>query len=206
MDWGVRRHRLPSGRVGPSTTITPVRISLGGASTAFAPIEVTQPTAGDDRPKIGSPGLVVAQKVDGNIWFAATDEYTLYERTLSGDTIRVVSLPPHPVPVARDSIIDSALESGRLLDRADIYPFHRLVTRIVVDAEHVYVLPHEPGVREGAAMDVFTAAGQYLGRMPLPDLVETTEPPPLVASGRVYAVVYDSFDVPYVVRWRIIRS
>ena len=80
------------------------------------------------------------------------------------------------------------------------------MTRLRTDnAGHLYVIPQEPGVPEGTALDVFQDSGEYLGRIALPETIESSFPAPYFSRDHVFAVVYDEFDVPYVVRWRIVR-
>ena len=54
-------------------------------------------------------------------------------------------------------------------------------------------------------LDVFTEDGEYLGRMELPIKVDTLSPPPRITADHIDAVFYDEFDVPFIVRWRIVK-
>lgn len=197
------------------------------AYTAFYPIHFTPPDGYDTLPPLEfetwmnestgrrlageNKGLMLAQTAAGRIWFAHTDEYMLFERTLEGDTLRTASLPSRPdeVPTSEiDSIIRLAEERGspRRYERDDFVKERRLVTRVLVDdMGYVYVLPQEPAVPEGTAIDVFGEDGVYLGRMSLDEPVLTRSPPPHVTADHVYGVVNDEYDVPFVVRWRIVR-
>lgn len=197
------------------------------AYTALYPIHFTPPDGYDTLPPLEfetwmnestgrrlageNKGLMLAQTAAGRIWFAHTDEYTLFERTLEGDTLRSASLPSRPdeVPTSEiDSIIRLAEERGspRRYERGDFVKERRLVTRVLVDdMGYVYVLPQEPAVPEGTAIDVFEEDGVYLGRMSLDEPVLTRGPPPYVTADHVYGVVTDEYDVPFVVRWRIVR-
>jgi hypothetical protein len=145
------------------------------------------------------------------VWFAHTDEYTLYRRTLEGDTLLATSIPSRPasVPVAEiDSLLRlmSQIPGRGEVGRADFVPVRRLVTRVLTDgAGRVYVLPEEEGVPEGSVVDVFEGAGVYLGRMSFGARVLTIFPATHVTPTHVYAVVPDELDVPFVVRWRIVR-
>lgn len=116
---------------------------------------------------------------------------------------------PDEVPTSEiDSIIRLAEEQGapRRYERDDFVKERRLVTRVLVDdVGYVYALPQEPGIPEGTAIDVFEESGVYLGRIFLDEPVLTRSPPPYVTADHVYGVVTDEYDVPFVVRWRIVR-
>jgi hypothetical protein len=59
--------------------------------------------------------------------------------------------------------------------------------------------------REPIAFDVFEADGTYLGLIRAPAGF-TTSPSPVFDGDRVWAVVRDELEVPYVVRFRVVRT
>lgn len=218
IDWGLDREVTGETRVGRF-----IRPSSSGRTT-YHPIEFTPPDRTDSLPAleffvdvtedgqgvIGARGLIVGQSREGDLWLAMSDEYTIYRASLSGDTLLAFSIPSHPDPVPRsevDSLIEYWAERDYPLTAEQFAEHRRLVTRILPDNEgHVYVFPAEQGLREGQAVDVFTDEGVYLGRLPFPEPVLIRDPAPYVTDTHIYAVVVDEFDVPYVVRWRIVRS
>lgn len=191
--------------------------------TVFYPIVFTPPSQFDTLPvfefyaairadgglKLGRKTIVVVQAYDGRVWFAHSDEYTIFERTLEGDTGRSFSIPSRParLPTTEmDSVIRAAAAQGRTLTRDDRVTHRRLVTRVLTDnAGHVYAFPQEDGLPEGMAVDVFRDTGEYLGRMQFSEKILILGPPPYITTEHIYAVVPDEFDVPFVVRWRIVR-
>ena len=159
-------------------------------------------------------GLVWRLVWPGYIWFGETGDYHLYQRSLAGDTLRIVSKAFEPLPVT-SSDIDSAIvglewftRQGGRVDRSRFPAVKPAWQTLYTDDERnlwvVPVLPQE-GSRYGVqGFDVFDPEGRYLGRVTVPfDLAQY--PPPLIRGGFLYGVVRDEMEVPYVVRARLER-
>jgi hypothetical protein len=213
IDWGLARQRgaNPDETTG-LTTFYPIHFTPPDTYDTFPPLQFNAWMGDPGRRLVGeNKGIMLAQTEDGHIWFAHTDEYTLFKRTLEGDTLLSASIPSRPdmiPPEEIDSVIRSRVERGFpvVYEPDDFVTERRLVTRVLVDdLGYVYVLPQEPGVPEGTAIDVIEESGVYLGRMALDETVLTRGPPPYITRDHVYGVVNDEFDVPFVVRWRILR-
>ena len=211
-DWGLDRERGPNPNQSTGlTTFYPIQFSPPDIYDTLPSLEFVAGTTSEGRLLIGRKGLMLAQAKDGSVWFAHTDEYTLYRRSIEGDTTLAFSIPSRPAaePVTEmDSLISRYRGSGSSLEytRENFAPFRRLVTRVLTDdAGYIYVLPEEEGVPEGTVVDVFDDSGVYLGRMEFGATVLTLGPPPYVTRDHIYAVVNDEFEVPFVVRWRIVR-
>ena len=131
------------------------------------------------------PTLHFAIDAQSSVWFAVSDRYKVWRRTLEGDTLLTFSFPVEA-----------------LMDESRGEPF-RLVDRILADeAGHVYVLPQTKNVPElGTALDAFDSKGVFLARILLP--VKVQRDPLVVRGGALYGVTRDSLDVPYVVRVRL---
>lgn len=131
------------------------------------------------------PALDFAIDTQGSVWFAVSDRYQVWRRTLEGDTLLTFSLPAEP-----------------LMDPSVGEPFP-MVDRILADKSgHVYVLPRTKDVTPlGTAVDAFDSTGVFLARILLPVTVQRD--PLLVRDGALYGVTRDSLDVPYVVRLRL---
>lgn len=131
------------------------------------------------------PALDFAIDVQGSVWFAVSDRYQVWRRTLEGDTLLTFSFP-----------------AEALMDGSRGQPF-RVVDRVLTDdAGHVYVLPQTKDVTElGTAVDAFDSTGIFLARVLLPVTVQRE--PLLVRGGALYGVTLDSLDAPYVVRLRL---
>jgi len=134
-------------------------------------------------PRVAS--LDFAIDTQGSVWYALSDRYQVWRRTLEGDTLLTFSLPAEALP-------DPEREE----------PF-KIVNRVLTDeAGHVYVLPRTKEVTElGTAVDAFDSTGAFLARILLP--VKVQQEPLLVRGGALYGVTRDSLDVPYVVRLRL---
>lgn len=220
IDWGLEREVIGRERVGDYlvttytglTSFYPIEFTPPDRLDTLPPLEFYAETTGEGTLKIGRKSLMLAQADDGYVWFAHSDEYRVFKRTIDGDTLLVFGIPgkPMPVPISEmDSIIRASAASpgpSRRRDREDFVAHRRLVTRVLTDnAGHIYVLPQEEGLEQGLTVDVFEESGVYLGRMEFGEKVRTLGPPPYVTRDHVYAVVNDEFDVPFVVRWRIVR-
>lgn len=157
-----------------------------------------------------SPSVTWRLARSGNIWFALTGEYEIYERTFEGDTLRMISRDFEQLPVTNDDI-DAAIEDmdwftrqGGRVDRSkfpDVKP--AVETFFVSDGGFIWALPVMPGEEdERRALDVFDPNGRYLGRVQLPFRLQTN-PAPVFFGTLMYAVTLDELDVPYIVRVRI---
>ncbi|MEM7417854.1 MAG: 6-bladed beta-propeller [Gemmatimonadota bacterium] len=212
-DWGLdfERGADPNELTGRST-MYPIRFSPPETYDTLPPIEWQMfNTPGGTRALGRQRSVALKMTGDGHVWFAMTDEYRLFKRSLAGDTVRIATLPAEAETIP-DAEIDSVIRMGRErgdprdLEVDDFVRERRLVTRIVLGPGGlVYVFPHEAGAPEGTVVDVFEDDGVYLGRMEFGETVLTLGPPPYATRDHIYAVVNDDFDVPYVVRWRIVR-
>jgi len=157
----------------------------GGLLDTLPPLRSELPTNYYQRvpPRVAS--LDFAIDTQGSVWFALSDRYQVWRRTLEGDTLLTFSLPAEALP-------DPEREK----------PFE-IVNRVLTDeAGHVYVLPRTKEVTElGTAVDAFDSTGVLLARILLPVTVQ--KEPLLVRGGALYGVTRDSLDVPYVVRLRL---
>lgn len=212
-DWGLdfAQGANPNELTGGST-MYPIRFTPPETYDTLPPITWQMFTTPEGTRAMGRQrGVALKMTGDGHYWFSFTDEYRLFKRTLDGDTVRIATLPAEAelIPEAEiDSIIRTSRQRGdpRELKVENFVRERRLVTRIVLGPEgHIYVFPHEEGVAEGTVVDVFEEDGVYLGRMSFGETVLTLGPPPYATRDHIYAVVNDDFDVPYVVRWRIVR-
>lgn len=213
IDWGLDRERgeNPNETTG-LTTMYPSRFTPPDSYDTLPPLRFQAWMRGPGQMSRGTnKGIMLAQTKSGHIWFAHTDSYVLYQRTLEGDTILTSSLPAEARQITDaeiDSIIRYYVEQGFPVrpEPDEFVRERRLVTRVLADNEgHIYVLPEEEDVAEGSVIDVFRDDGIYLGRMELDQAVLTRGPPPFVTGEHVYGVVTDEYDVPFVVRWRILK-
>ncbi len=154
-------------------------------------------------------GLSLYQDQDGTVWFARTRAFTLYRRTLEGDTILESSIDARPVPVtstAIDSVRESYIAGGNpeFAPAPDDFPATKPMIRRIFgdDAGHVFVLSEQEGMPLGTFVDVFRDTGRYLGRIELPAPVHFPYPPPHATESHLYYVTTDEFGVEYVVRAR----
>ena len=153
----------------------------------------------------GSPTWVVGP--DGHLWTGRpADGYRLVERTLEGDTLRIVERAWEPVPIT-DHEVDSVIAGlEERFDRVDldgsrlpdVRPAYQSFRR--APDGHLWVQRYDaPG---SLAWDVFDPEGRYLGEVAMPE----DGPPPSIRDIRddvVYATVSGDFDETYVVRYRI---
>jgi hypothetical protein len=145
----------------------------------------------------------------GYLWFGESDEYRIYQRRFSGDTVLAIEREYQRLP-ARSEEIDAWVnspalsrfkEAGGEIDRSRI-PAHKPVFNqlLLDDTGHLWVrLVRDDSV---ATYDIFDATGRYLGAVDAGERVATF-PPPVIRGNRFYAVVRDSLDVPEIVRYLI---
>ena len=174
------------------------------------PLTIWRENASDGRRSPGAEALLIHVASDGNLWFAKSSEYALYQRTLEGDTTLVVALDAVADEWSgqeRDSLLDYYAARRRPdLRISDIPRRKPIVRRIFTDgAGHVFVIPQVPGIEEEPAMDVFQTSGHYLGRLMLPEKISFRIVSPLATRNRLYALVLDDYDVSHVVSWRLVK-
>ncbi len=93
---------------------------------------------------------------------------------------------------------------GRVDERKipDVKP--QLRTLFIDDDEgRVWVMPTTSAAQSGRVLDVFDTTGRGLARATLPFALSPA-PEPVFRDGMMYGVTRDEFDVPYVVRGRIV--
>jgi len=156
-----------------------------------------------------SPDLEWRLTRSGEIWSALTGEYRLIRCDAGGDTSRIIVRAFEPIPVT-DQDVDSAVAGmewftrmGGKIDRSK-FPTVKpaLETFFVDDGGRVWVLPVTAPDDDDRVLDVFDAAGRYLGRVVLPFRLDTYAPP-IIRGDTMYAVTRGELDVPFVVRARI---
>lgn len=148
----------------------------------------------------------------GYVWSALTDRYELVQRDLEGDTARLIRRDVDEILVTaaeRDSAvadIRTAIARAGEGARADREPrvpdVKPPIQTFYVDSEGYAWAEPTRADEEPRRLDVFDPDGRYLGAVALPQRVAAS-PPPSIGRDVLHAVVRDSLDVPYVVRFRI---
>lgn len=154
-----------------------------------------------------APRVIWRFDPDGAVWWGESHEYRLVRQTLAGDTTMIIEREHVPIPVtgedieAWDSMQTRFREAGGRIDHSRIPSAKPVFEHLLVDdAGYLWVDVVHDG--EGRRYDVFDAEGRYLGRVSAPDGLQTF-PWPIIRGDRMYAVVRDSLDVPFVTRLRI---
>lgn len=158
-----------------------------------------------------SPSLMWKVARDGTLWFGTSGDYRLYQRSLTGDTLRIIEREYEPIPVTRaerDEALDQEFLRNMADQGADIDPGRVPANRpawseFTIDAEgRLWVFPQIPD-STSTALDVFSPDGRYLGRMRLASRIKSAYPSPIIRGDYLYAVAQDELDVGYVVRARL---
>jgi hypothetical protein len=219
LDWGVQWSDGSQNSSQQRLTLHPIALGPGfeGQDT-LAPIEYDQPLAmigGELAPAVYfSPRVATTVDGAGRLWFAHTESYRLYRRTLQGDTTLVVTVAAEPVPVGdagREYVRQRTARMPALTaDYLKALPESRpIVHRIFSDGSgHIFVLVDVAGHVSGSVLDVFLEEGQYLGRLLLPEPVALLPPSDLVVRAtptHLIVVVPSLSGAPYLSRLRIIR-
>ncbi len=213
IDWGLEYPGLDP-RVGGSPRriiYYPVRVSGDFEKGDTLPtLEFDFELTGDGERMLFGEGLSPFQDRRGSIWFAHNKTFTLYRRTLQGDTTLQSSIEATPASVTQadiDSVRAQYVESGGPVSppSPDMFaPTKPMIRRIFGDdSGHVFVLSDQEGLALGTFVDVFRDSGRYLGRLDLPAPVNFPYPPPHATATDLYYVTTDEFDVEYVVRVRL---
>lgn len=156
-----------------------------------------------------TPMGVVGVGPDHRLWTGWSDTFRLVERTLEGDTLRVVERVWTPEPVTaehRAAALEEVawyLEAGGELDPGEIPASLPAFRDLLVDPEgRPWVVPATgPRTAPWDRFHLFEADGRYLGE------VEVDPPmapgPVLFGDEAVWATVRDELGVLYLVRYRV---
>jgi hypothetical protein len=152
-----------------------------------------------------TPELIWLFDPRGLIWFSITGEYRIYQRTLVGDTVRIIEHHSTRVPIASEER-DSALvalrwfvEQGGKIDATRLPTVKPAIDGLFFDRMgNLWVQPTMPRGEERTVADIFDEEGRYLGRLHLPFRVKW-RPAPTVLDDVMYAVIEDDLGVEYVV-------
>jgi sugar lactone lactonase YvrE len=151
--------------------------------------------------------LVWTVAPDGTIWFGITDEYRLYQRSLEGDTLRIVERAYDPFPVTaeeRETALELEFyqdmrEQGADIDPDRIPDHHPAWRGFAVGPEgYLWVVPETAD--SWTAIDVFEPTGRYLGRLTSDVMIRPLYPGPLIRGDHLYGIAQDELGVSYVVR------
>lgn len=143
------------------------------------------------------------------VWSGVSDRYRIHHQSLEGDTLRAVERELEPVsvtPAEKDEALASLkwfTDRGGRIDPSRIPSRKPAFTDLSRDdSGYLWVQPSLPADTEGSVLDVFDPEGRYLGVV-RSGIALGSFPPMLVRGDRLYAVVRDELEVPYVVRYRI---
>jgi hypothetical protein len=156
-----------------------------------------------------TPRMTFTFDPGGSIWLANTGEYRIIQRTLEGDTLRVVDrrfTTTAVSPEERDSIAQQLRNAPPQLRDPPVPGMRPAIERLFIDPEgRLYVRPFDgPGASQ-SDFDVFDEDGRFLGTM-VSDVKLTMFPAlPDFLRDEVYGVTIDSLGVQYVVRALIKR-
>jgi len=214
VDWGLY---FPEGRFGSRGVYYPIRYSRDFTRMdSLPPIEHTWDMLPSGRLPQLWYGNLLSLAVDraGGLWFAESREYRISRRSLEGDTTLVFT---HPADAARVTesdreMIQKEAPASVLSEVMQTLPQTRPIVHGILpdNGGHLFVFVDVAGEPSGTAVDVFQDTGLYLGRMTLPTPVRlgsgTQSPIAHVTPDHLYVVAYNRFDVPFVVRLRILNG
>lgn len=124
--------------------------------------------------------------------------YGLTRVSVTGDTLfsRQISYDPVPVPGA---VLDSLPEGTPEEYRPQYFP---PVSGVVAGRDGTTWVAREATTSDTRRWDVFDASGAHIGVLDAPAALEIHD----ATADRVWAVAFDEFDVPYVVRMPVERG
>lgn len=201
--------------MGGSRLILRAMLSLDGApvsDTVELPVTSTEPvTFRTEGAMIGSPyNTSVHWTFDprGSLWVGQSDAYRIEQHTLDGVRRLVIDRDYSPVPVTADEVdawvqSDGAArfrERGGRIDASQLQDVKPIFDGFVVD-DTGYLWVRLGSRADAVRFDVFDPEGRYLGVVE--GVTGMVRLAPVIRGDRFYAVLRDSLDVPYVVRYRI---
>lgn len=154
-----------------------------------------------------APGPLAAMDRVDRIWTGTSDTYRLARLDASGDTTLILQVDlegPVVTPEEKTDWLESMNryegEAGRLkAELGALVPERKpVLERLVVDDENRLWVRRSVTAGELPLFDVFDGEGEYLGSVRMPADTWLTFPP-VIRGGRMYFIVRDDFDVPYVV-------
>jgi hypothetical protein len=148
----------------------------------------------------------------GGLWYSDGASYRIARLDEQGDTVLVIeSDTPAPPVTARDrsqyveSMLERSPDQRRVAEElAGLMPDSMpMISRLTVDDERRLWVGRTGPEDAPPQFDVFDRDGSYLGSV---ELAFRPAPyiPVWIRQGRLYAVVRDSLDVPFVVRTRAV--
>lgn len=155
-----------------------------------------------------TPAALTIVDPAGGFWQASTEAYRIARLDERGDTVLFVEAPVEPEPVTAadrssyvERVSDDRPEARRAAeDVADLMPATKpVLASLSVDDEGRLWVERVTPEDEPPLYDVFTRDGEYVRSFRL-DFDPEPYFPPRVRNERLYALVTDSLDVPYVVR------
>lgn len=155
------------------------------------------------------PRMTIAFDPAGYIWFGWTGDYRLFQRSMSGDTARIIERESRRVPVShseRERILAEIAEFPFPVDPV-LIPTEKPAFNRIVAGENGHLFTNVPGSgdEKGRLIDVFNGDGVYLGRLTAPVALDWMIPL-RITSSHILGVTRDELDVPYVVRLRVLTS
>jgi hypothetical protein len=209
VDWAVSVEDDPPGTV----RLTPVSLhsTSSGALVLHPDLTVVRPVRANGRTALPfTKTLSVALDGTGVIWFAETDRYRIYGRTLEGDTVHTFEVAADRRRIQetqRDSAVQASLRLAPefQVDPDDVPEFEPVILRLVVsgDGRRVIVVPALEGNQPGSVVDLHNPSESRFTRYILPQPLEAS-PSPVLRGDWLYYVVRDpATDVPSVRRARL---
>lgn len=205
---------------GTAEALLPVRVDSSGLGADTLPgiphprlppeiLSARIPRGSDYRTAVINllPRLVWTVGPDQTIWFARSDELRLYQRSLEGDTIRVIEtshreegMTRRQASTVRRGLQEMGLDPG--LEEAFVRPIVRNI--FVTDDHYVLVQIADPEPEDERQLDVFDPQGRFLGTVVAPFAL-TRRGIPDIRGDTIVGTTLGRYDVAYVVRGIIDR-
>lgn len=203
--------------------LTAVDLETGVGADSF-PVPATWVEPEYQLPSLAyAPSLRWGALPDRSIWYGTNDTYRFVRGTFDGDTLMIVErqFDPPPLTSEQASAREEALAPYRALPSfSTLFDEDRLLTERIPtfsevfmdDRGNLWVTPYGAPTELTTAFDVFDPEGRYLGQARSGTPIVTRYvtlgqgyPIPVITGEHMYALVRDEFDVPYVVRMRIVK-
>lgn len=158
-----------------------------------------------------APRLLWRYDPRGFIRSGVSGRYRIVRQNTPGDTVQIVDLPFRPLPVTEEERAEAIehlewfTNEGGKYDASRIPRTQPVFQNFFTDPDgYLWVQPATTTAERGRRFDLFDPEGRYLGRINAD--FPTASTAPLVIGDYFYTVTQDEFDIPYLVRARIVKT
>jgi hypothetical protein len=144
---------------------------------------------------------------DGSLWFAESGVLRFVQRTLYGDTLRIIEATHRDASVDSDTRNAIEREFAKIRRDPSDYRIARPLNQSlhVLDDGHLLVQIEDDLGGHGRVFDVYDPDGRFLGPLDLGFRISIRSVPAIVGDTIIAIAIGDDLDIPYLIRATIHR-